>query len=87
MYHFFIWFLDKTLLKTYTIKYDYARHNYFIYKNKRFDVVQSFLVCRTSEKCFRLTVYNDGIIFYKSFRSARFCANFINTFVRENQTI
>lgn len=87
MYHSFISFLDRTLFKTYTIKYDYVRHNYFIYKNKCFDVVQSFLVCKTSENCFFLTVYNDGNIFYKSFRSARLCANFINVFVRFNQVL
>ena len=84
MYHFFIWFLDFDLLKSYKFKYDYARHNYFLYKNSRFNVIQAFLVCRTSEKCFRLTVYNDGLIFYKSFHSARLCAEFINDFIREN---
>lgn len=77
MYHWFLIFLDISFKRKYHIKYDYARHNYYLYRTKRFKVIESFSVFRSSEKCFRLFYYNcNNTFLYKSFRSARLCANF-----------
>lgn len=78
MYHSLFWFLSKDFIKSYHIKYDYVRHNYFLYRNSRFRVFDCFLIVRTSEKCFRMTYYNlDNTIFYKSFRSAKTLAQYM----------
>ncbi len=91
MYHFFLWFLSKTVIKNYKITYDYVRHNYFIYRTARFKVIECFNIIRTSEKCFRVFYFADlpsGVKFdYKTFKSARFTSMFINTIASESLAI
>ncbi len=84
MYHHLLWHLDKDLFKPYKLRYDYARHNYFLFRNSRFLIYDAFIIIRTSKKCFRLTYYHieNGFI-YKSFKSARKCAEYMNELVEK----
>lgn len=57
--HWFLLHLDDSILKSYKFRYDYVSHNYFIYRNKGYSILDCFIVIRTSFRCFRCMYFNN----------------------------
>lgn len=57
--HWFLHYLDKSIYRSYRISYDYVSHNYFIYRNIGYKVLDCFTIVRTSIRCWRCMYYNS----------------------------
>ncbi len=67
----------------YSLSMDYSEHNYLLYRQKVKKNLTVITVVRTSRNCFRMTYHNTntGKTIYKSFKSARKTAEWLNKFL------
>lgn len=59
--HWFLWNLPRDLKRAYTIRYDYSKHNYAMFRypngDERHKPIDIYIVIRTSRECFKITYY------------------------------
>lgn len=56
--HWVLHHLPFDFKNAYNLQYDYALHRYCFYRNFRYNLLDCFIVVRTSKKCFRAMYYN-----------------------------
>ena len=54
-------------LRAYVCKYDYLHHKYIFYRKERRTIVDFFIVCRTSKRCFRCSYGNLELSYVEYF--------------------
>ena len=81
--HWFLWCLDIRIRKRYVVSYDYATHNYALYRKNKQKLSSVVLVVRTCDRTFRLMYHNEltGQTLYRSFISAKKTAQWLNDFL------
>lgn len=64
------WLLDRLnpeIFKAYRLQYKGQYHNYRLYRQRRWETLDEFIIVRTSKHCFRITYFNSVYMYFKAF--------------------
>lgn len=81
--HWLLMYLSIYVCDNYELSYDYLFHRYFLSRRTssiKMKNMDFFIIVRTSKQCFRLMYHSlvSKEIYYKSFKTAEACAEYIN---------